>query len=87
MDYCNGVQGFINYVISNLRNINEGSIRCPCKRCKNKKISRSRCCNDASSTKNVHVGIHVLVYTRRTICLSRDHAKKNFKKHQFKNKN
>jgi hypothetical protein len=28
-----------------------------------------------------------LVYTRRTICLSRDHAKKNFKKHQFKNKN
>jgi hypothetical protein len=28
-----------------------------------------------------------LVYTRRTICLSRDHAKNNFKKHQFKNKN
>ena len=38
MDYCNGVQGFINYVISNLRNINGGSIRCPCKRCKNKKF-------------------------------------------------
>jgi hypothetical protein len=34
MDYCNGVQGFINYALSNLRNISRGSIRCSCKRCK-----------------------------------------------------
>ena len=38
MDYCNGVQGFINYAISNPRNINGNGIWCPCKRCKNKKI-------------------------------------------------
>jgi len=37
MDYCNGVQGFINYAISNPININGDGIRCPCKRCKNKK--------------------------------------------------
>ena len=36
MNYCNGVQGFINYTISNPRNINGDGIRCPCKRCKNK---------------------------------------------------
>jgi hypothetical protein len=38
MDYCNGVEGFINYILSNLRNINECDIRCLFKRCKNKKI-------------------------------------------------
>jgi hypothetical protein len=38
MDYCNGVQGFINYALSNPRDINGGSIRCPYKRCKNKKV-------------------------------------------------
>ena len=37
MDYCNMVEGFINYTLSNLRNISGGDIRCPCKRCKNKK--------------------------------------------------
>ena len=41
MDYCDGVEGFINYALSNSRNISEGSIRCLCKRCKNKKVSRS----------------------------------------------
>ena len=38
MKYCNGVQGFINYTISNPRNISGGGIRCPCIRCKNKKF-------------------------------------------------
>jgi len=38
MDYCNGVQGFINYILSNPRNINGGGIRCPYKRCKNKTL-------------------------------------------------
>ena len=36
MDYCNGVQSFINYEQSNSRNISGGDIKCPCKRCKNK---------------------------------------------------
>jgi len=38
MDYCNGVQGFINFATSILRNFTDGGIRCPCRKCKNKKI-------------------------------------------------
>jgi hypothetical protein len=37
MNYCNGVQGFINFVISIPRNFSRGGIRCPCRKCKNKK--------------------------------------------------
>jgi hypothetical protein len=36
MDYCNEVQGFINYSTSNPRNIIGCSIKCSSKRCKNK---------------------------------------------------
>jgi len=53
MNYCNRVQSFINYALSNPRNISGGGIRCLCKMCK-KKISLFRCCNDASSTEKVH---------------------------------
>lgn len=38
IDYYNRVQGFINYALSNPRNISGGSIRCLCKTCKNKKF-------------------------------------------------
>ena len=38
MNYCNRVQGFINYAISNPINISGGGIRCLCKRYKNKKF-------------------------------------------------
>jgi len=38
MDYCNRVQGFINFAISIPRNFTEGGIRCPCRKCKNKKF-------------------------------------------------
>jgi hypothetical protein len=37
MDYCNGVQGFINFATSIPRNFTGGSIRCPCRKCQNKK--------------------------------------------------
>jgi len=37
MDYCNWVQGFINFATSIPRNFSGGCIRCPCKKCKNKK--------------------------------------------------
>jgi hypothetical protein len=36
MDYYNGVQGFINYALSNPRNISKSGIKYPCKICKNK---------------------------------------------------
>ena len=54
IDYCNGVKCFINYTLSNLRNSSRGGIRYPCKTCKNKKVSRSEYCNDASSIKIVN---------------------------------
>jgi hypothetical protein len=38
MNYYNGVQGFINYTLSNPRNISGENIRCPCKSCKKKII-------------------------------------------------
>jgi hypothetical protein len=51
MNYYNGVQSFINYSLSNSRNISEGGIRCPYKRCKSKKNSQLRYYNDAFSIK------------------------------------
>ena len=32
IDYCNGVEGFINYTLSNLKNISGDVIRYPCNR-------------------------------------------------------
>ena len=37
MDYCNGVQGFINFATSIPRNFTGGGIRSPCRKCENKK--------------------------------------------------
>jgi len=37
MDYCNGVQGFINFATCIPRNFSGGSIWCPYRKCKNKK--------------------------------------------------
>ena len=35
MDYCNRVQGFINFGTSIPRNFTRGGIRCPCRKCQN----------------------------------------------------
>ena len=32
MGYCNVVEGFMNYTLSNPRNISRSGIRCPCKK-------------------------------------------------------
>jgi hypothetical protein len=37
MNYYNGVQGFINFATSIPRNFTGGGIRCPCRKCENKK--------------------------------------------------
>ena len=37
MGYCNGVQGFINFATSIPRNFTGDGIRCPCRKCQNKK--------------------------------------------------
>jgi hypothetical protein len=41
MDYCNGVQGFINFATSIPKKFSVGSIRCLCRKCKNKKFLHS----------------------------------------------
>jgi ferredoxin-thioredoxin reductase catalytic subunit len=41
MDYCNEVQGFINFATSIPRNFTRGSIRCPCRKYQNKKYMHS----------------------------------------------
>jgi hypothetical protein len=38
MDYCNGVQGFINFTTSIPRNFTDSGIRYSCRKCKNKKF-------------------------------------------------
>jgi len=73
MDYYNGVQGFINYALSNPRNISGGSIRCPCKMCKNKKFLDPDVVMIHLLQKKVHGEIFMLVCTWRTICSPRDH--------------
>ena len=69
--YYNGIQGFINYVLSNLRNISGCHIRCSCKKFKNKKNYQFKYCNDASSIKRVYEKILVLTCTQRNIYFSR----------------
>jgi hypothetical protein len=51
INYCNGIEGFVNYTISNPKNISRYSIRFPCKICKIKKVYISICCYDASFKK------------------------------------
>ena len=38
MDYCNWIECFINYTLSNPKNISGGDIKYQCKKCKNKKL-------------------------------------------------
>ena len=72
IDYCSGVKCFINYTLSNLRNSSRGGIRYPCKTCKNKKVSRSEYCNDASSIKIVNKkNTCVGLYTKNHMFLTR----------------
>jgi hypothetical protein len=78
MDYCNGVQDFINYTISNPRNISGCDIRCPCKMCKNKKLFNTDVVTmHFLHKKKIHGGIPMLVCTQRTICSSRDYVRKD----------
>jgi len=76
MDYYNEVVSFINYTLSKPRNISGGGIRCSCKMCKNKKFLDL----DVVAIlfyKRVYEKIFVLVYTQRTICVLRDHCRKD----------
>ena len=63
MNYCNGVQCFINYTLFNLRNISGNDIRCPCKMCKNKKFLDPDIVTmyflQKSSWRDTCVGLHI----------------------------
>ena len=69
MNYCNEVEGFINYTLSNMRNISGDNIRCSCKSCKNKNILDLDVITiHFLQKKKVHGEILMLVCIRRTIC-------------------
>ena len=63
MDYYNKVESFINYALSNPRNISEYDIRCLCKRCKNKKFLNLYVVTmhflQKSSWRDTCVGLHI----------------------------
>ena len=40
-DYSRGVEGFIDFSLSNPKNITEEKIKCLCVKCKNKKFHKS----------------------------------------------
>jgi hypothetical protein len=61
-DYYRGVKSFINFTLSNPKNISGCKIRCLYVKCKNKKI---RCCDDAFPKKRVRRKILVLICTQR----------------------
>jgi hypothetical protein len=63
MDYWNEVEGFINYTLSNSKNISGDYIRCPCKRCKNKKFFDLDIVTMHLLQKKVHEKVLMLVFT------------------------
>jgi len=60
INYCNEIDGFINYSLSNPKNIGGGGIRYTCNMCTNKSLSIQILYN-ASSTKRIYGEILVLV--------------------------
>jgi hypothetical protein len=67
MDYCNRVQGFINFATSIPINFTKGGIRCPCKKCQNKKYLHPNVVMMHLLHKRVYGELPVLVCTRRSI--------------------
>jgi len=63
MDYFNGVKDFINYALYNPKYISENGIRCPCKKCKNKKFLDLDVVTMHLLQKKIHIKILVLVCT------------------------
>jgi len=68
MDYCNRVQGFINFTTSIPRNFTGGDIRCPCRKCQNKKYLHPDVVMMHLLHKRVYGELLVLVCTWRSIC-------------------
>jgi len=66
MNYCNGVESFITYGLSNLKNINGDDIRCPCKICKNKNFLDPNVVTMHLLQKKIHGKIFMLVCIQRT---------------------
>ena len=47
--YCKEIEGFINFIFSNPKNISGDRIWCPCVKCKKQKVPPIRCCDHVSS--------------------------------------
>jgi len=77
MDYCNEVESFIKYTLSNPKIISGGGIRYLCKSFKNKKFINLNVITMYLLQKKVLGEILVFVNIWRTICSLRDHDKKD----------
>jgi hypothetical protein len=71
MNYCNEIQSFINYILSNSINISGDSIRCPYKRCKNKKFLNPDVVTMHLLQKGSWINICVVLYTENHMFLAR----------------
>jgi len=72
-NYLQGVD-VINFILSNMKNISRGKIRCPYMKCKNKKFHH----NDVVMMhllKIVCRKILVMVCTQRTLCSLQEHVR------------
>jgi len=67
MDYYNRVQGFINFTTSIPRNFTGGGIRCPCRKCQNKKYLHPDVVMMHLLHKRVYRELLVLICAWRTI--------------------
>jgi hypothetical protein len=76
-DHLQGVKSFINFALSNPKNISVGKIRCSCVKCKNKKFHYKDVVMIHLLKKKVHRGIFMLVGTRRTLSSLQDDVRKN----------
>jgi hypothetical protein len=75
MDYCNWVDGFINYTLSNPKNISGGDIKYPCKKCKNKKFLDQDIVMMHLLQKEFIAKFMCWFVHKKTICSLRDHDK------------
>jgi len=69
--HCKKVKGFINFALSNPKNISGGEVRCSCVKCKNKKFYQSNIVTIHLLTKTLLRNICDNLHTKNPMFLTR----------------